>query len=71
MAAREFRAVIRLATDAEAPVDDAADGLVRLGDPAGCVQELDGQLASAERVPTLANALRRARERCAEAAKKN
>jgi hypothetical protein len=69
MAAREFRAAIRLATDAEAPVDDAAEGLVRLGDPAGCVSELDGQLASAERMPTLAAVLRRARARCAAATK--
>jgi len=69
-AAREFRAAIRLAVDGLAPVDDAADGLVRLGDPVGCLAELDGQLASAERVPALASALRRARVRCEEAAKK-
>ncbi len=69
-AAREFRAAIRLAVDGLAPVDDAAEGLLRLGDPVGCVAELDGQLASAERVPALATALRRARARCDEAAKK-
>lgn len=69
MAAREFRAAIRLATDEHAPVDDAAEGLVRLGDPVGCVSELDGQLASADRMPTLAAALRRARARCAAASK--
>ncbi len=69
-AAKEFRAAIRLAVDGLAPIDDAAEGLVRLGDPASCVAELDGQLASAERVPALATALRRARARCEEAAKK-
>lgn len=70
-AAREFRAAIRLAVDGLAPVDDAAAGLVRLGDPQGCVAELDGQLASAERVPGLASALRRARALCEDAAKKD
>jgi predicted Zn-dependent protease len=69
-AAKEFRAAIRLAVDGLAPVDDAAEGLLRLGDPVGCVAELDGQLASAERIPALATALRRARARCEEAAKK-
>ena len=69
-AAREFRAAIRLATDPYAPLDAAAAGLVRLGDPVGCVSELDSQLASADRMPTLAAALKRAREVCAEAAAK-
>lgn len=69
-AAKEFRAAIRLAVDGLAPVDDAAEGLLRLGDPVGCLSELDTQLASAERVPALATSLRRARVRCEEAAKK-
>lgn len=69
-AAREFRAAIRLAVDPAAPIDDAAEGLLRLGDPSGCVSELDTQLASADHMPTLAAVLRRARERCAEAARK-
>jgi hypothetical protein len=66
-AAREFRAAIRLAVDPTAPIDDAAAGLVRLGDPAGCVTELDSQLANASHMPTLANKIREARERCARA----
>lgn len=70
MAAREFRAAIRLATDDDDPIEDAASGLMRLGDPAGCVAELDAQLASATRAPALASALRRARERCAKAAER-
>lgn len=69
-AAREFRAAIRLATDPVAAIDEAAEGLMRLGDAPGCVAELDVQLAGAHKVPALALALRRARERCAEAAKK-
>lgn len=68
-AAREFRAAIRLAADPSAPVEDAAAGLVRLGDPAGCVSELDTQLANASSMPVLAEKLRVARERCARAAK--
>jgi len=69
MAAREFRAAIRLATDEVAPIDEAANGLMRLGDPSGCVAELDAQIEGAQKAPALATVLRRARERCAEAAK--
>jgi predicted Zn-dependent protease len=69
-AAKEFRAAIRLAVDGLAPVDDAAEGLVRLGDPMSCLAELDGQLASAQRVPALQTALLRARATCEQAAKK-
>lgn len=70
MAAREFRAAIRLVTDDDDPIEDAASGLMRLGDPAGCVAELDAQLSSAGKDAALAGALRRARERCAKAAER-
>lgn len=70
MAAREFRAAIRLVDDEADPIDEAASGLMRLGDPAGCVAELDAQIEGAQKQPALANALRRAREKCASAAAK-
>lgn len=70
-AAREFRAAIRLAVEPTAPVEDAAEGLLRLGDAVGCVTELETQLPNASHMPTLAAAMRRARDRCADVAKKN
>lgn len=70
MAAREFRAAIRLVDDEDDPIDEAASGLMRLGDSSGCVAELDAQIENAQKVPALANALRRAREKCVEAARK-
>lgn len=70
MAAREFRGVIRLADDESDPIEEAARGLIRLGDPQGCLAVIDEQLGGATRNPGLANVLQRARQQCAAAAKK-
>ena len=69
MAAREFRGALRLAQDPSDPVDEAARGLIRLGDAAGCVSLLDEQLAG-QRSEAFVGVLRQARRRCEDAAQK-